>query len=564
MEFVMNSKVTVVVALILSSSVVASASEVKWTGAGADDLWTTAANWDGGKVPGTYDVIVLNPPPQRGPVIKSDLECGEIRGPVWKSSDAQVADVVGCNVTINGWWRFANKRSGVGTINIKRASVDIRGMFRMSDGGRTYGAANIVDSTVKCKGILIGDGGNGEINMSGNVLFEVEESVNMGGSPGDNPRRYEDKPLRITMNGGIFRVGGRLMCPSDKDRAGTASIKLTAGTLECKTFSHADVAYSMDIEQGAFILDGDVRAEIEQDIKSGYIRAYNGQEEVQCSYDGDKNQTIVMSSVQKKAWRPYPANRTEQVLPGTIVKCNAAQDAKIHNVYLGTSLEGVEPGAAAYLKDQSGVEFKPTLAFGQTYYWRVDTIDKAGQIDTGVIWQFTTSDGKTSKPDPHNNAAGMPFDATLGWKPGSVAASHNVYLGTDLATVGSATDPKKTSLGRSSVKLNTLKPGKLELGKRYYWRVDAVNERWIESPWKGDIWSFTVDSGKAGNPQPVDKGQWTVTNVTLKWEPAKTATAHTVYISDKLDDVKDGIKPASKAQKLLARRPDQPGQDRQG
>ena len=46
-------------------------------------------------------------------------------------------------------------------------------MFRLSDSGKTYGIANITDSTVKCKGILIGDGGNGEINMNGNVLLSL-------------------------------------------------------------------------------------------------------------------------------------------------------------------------------------------------------------------------------------------------------------------------------------------------------------------------------------------------------------------------------------------------------
>ena len=70
-----------------------------------------------------------------------------------------VVDMVGCNVVIEGWLRWANRGGGVGTININRANVDVQGMYRLCDSGRTYGITNITDSVLKCKGLLIGDGG---------------------------------------------------------------------------------------------------------------------------------------------------------------------------------------------------------------------------------------------------------------------------------------------------------------------------------------------------------------------------------------------------------------------
>jgi len=525
---------------LLIMAAVLSAAEIEWKGGGADNSWCTAGNWEEGKLPGTSDIIVLNPPPERGPVIDCDVTCGEIRGPVWKSSEPQVVDVVGCNVTINGWWRWANRGRGIATINVNRANLDIKGMFRLSDSGKTYGIANIVDSTVKCKGVLIGDGGNGEINMSGNVLFEVEDTVNMGGSPGDNPRTYEDVPLRITMNGGIFRIGGELRCPSDRDRAGKASVKLTAGTLQCKTFSHADVAYSMDIEEGVFIIAGDVTADIKKDIESGYITAFGGKDTVRCRYLSRADRTIVMASTRKKARRPFPRNRGENVKPDEKLRWRAGRgDEKTYNLYLGTSLDAVGPAARAISKGLTQNTYDPDLDFDKTYYWRVDTIDDAETLHKGLTWQFTTTDGKAYEPGPAAKAQKVASDTSLTWKPGLLATSHKVYFGTD---------PGKLA-GKGTISGNSFKPEGLELGKTYYWRVDAVNGAWKQSPWKGNVWSFTVDSGKAGNPQPVNNAQWMPTKLTLSWAPARTAMAHTVYVSDKLDDVKNGAKPVSKAQK---------------
>ena len=536
----MNTRALVIVlAVLIGSTAAQGAQEVKWTGGGADDLWTTPANWAGGKVPGPYDIIVLNPPPKRGPVINSDIRCGEIRGPVWRSSEPQVVDVADCNVTINGWWRWANSKGGVGTINVSRANLDIKGMFRLSDGGRTYGVANITDSTVKCKGVLIGDGGNGLINLNGNVLFEVEENVDMGGSSGDDSRRYEDKPLAITMNGGIFRIGGELKCPSNKDRAGTASIKLKAGTLRCKKFSHADVAYSMDIEEGLFVIAGDVTAEIKKDIESGYITAFGGKDTVRCRYMSRADITIVMASTRKKAGRCRPRNRAENVRADAKLEWRGGRNGRQYNLYLGTSLDSVAATATPVVKGLTERAFKPDLEFGRTYHWRVDTIDDKGTLHTGVTWQFVTSDGKASEPSPADKAEKAAVDTTLRWKGGVLATSHKVYLGTDPAELAE----KQTVSG------NSFKPKALELGKTYYWRVDAVNNGWKQSPWKGKVWSFTVDSGKATNPQPVDKAQWIPLTVKLSWEPAATATAHTVYCSDKLDEVKNGTCPVSKSQK---------------
>jgi len=528
---IMTRRISIIILLILTVYSVAIASvEVKWTGKGADDLWTTAGNWDGGKVPGPHDIIILNPPPGRGPVINTDINCGEMRGPVTKSGDDQVVDVVDCNVTIEGWWRWANRGRGQGTININRANVDVQGMFRLSDSGKTYGVTNIIDSVLKCKGILIGDGGNGLINMKGNSLVEVEESVNMGGSPGDNPRAYEDKPLRITMDGGVLRIGRTLMCPSDKDRAGTASIELTAGTLICKSFTHSEVPYSMNIEDGVFVIEGDVTEDIKKDIEAGYITAFGGKDTIVCRYRESLKMTVVAATNRKRARRARPANRSENVKPDTKLRWRAERrgSKNTYDVYIGTSLDAVGPDAKPAAKGLAETTFDPDLGFSKTYHWRVDAIDEAGALHKGTTWQFSTTDGKAFEPAPADKAEKVASDVSLAWKAGLLATSHQLYFGTE---------PDEL-VNKGSVSGNSFKPDGLELGRSYYWCVDAVSDAWKQSPWKGNVWSFTVDSGKATDPKPINGAQWKPTKVTLGWSAARTATSHTVYFGENVNSMK--------------------------
>ncbi len=74
----------------------------------------------------------------------------------------------------------------------------------------------------------------------------------------------------------------------------------------------------------------------------------------------------------------------------------------------------------------------------------------------------------------------------LGWSPGATAISHEVYLGTDPASVNSATtsDPEFAgSTAGPSYRVN------LEDATTYYWRVDTVTQ---SGTIKGVVWSFTT------------------------------------------------------------------------
>jgi hypothetical protein len=91
---------------------------------------------------------------------------------------------------------------------------------------------------------------------------------------------------------------------------------------------------------------------------------------------------------------------------------------------------------------------------------------------------------RAGSPSPPNGATGVSQVAVLSWNPGTHAASHEVYFGTD-----------PDALARVATKAlgdETYDPGKLAWDTTYYWRVDEVNNLHPDSPWRGNVWSFAT------------------------------------------------------------------------
>ncbi|MHC4323661.1 MAG: DUF1349 domain-containing protein [Planctomycetota bacterium] len=80
----------------------------------------------------------------------------------------------------------------------------------------------------------------------------------------------------------------------------------------------------------------------------------------------------------------------------------------------------------------------------------------------------------------------------LGWNAGAVAASHEVYFGTDSDAVKNATKSSPEYKGPKALGEESYDPGKLILNTNYYWRIDEVNDASGDSPWAGNVWSFTT------------------------------------------------------------------------
>ncbi len=88
-------------------------------------------------------------------------------------------------------------------------------------------------------------------------------------------------------------------------------------------------------------------------------------------------------------------------------------------------------------------------------------------------------------PTPGSGTAGVTPSATLTWRPGREAASHEVYLSTNKQAVIDGTAPKVATTQPSF-------PLAVDLAQTYYWKVVEVNQAKEPSTWQSEVWSFST------------------------------------------------------------------------
>ena len=148
---------------------------------------------------------------------------------------------------------------------------------------------------------------------------------------------------------------------------------------------------------------------------------------------------------------------------------------------------------------------------------------------------------KARSPEPADGSLYMNTWANLAWQAGGSAVSHDVYLGENFNDVNDGTGD--TFMGNQTGTFLLVGiigypyPGGLVTGTTYYWRVDEINDVDPNSPWKGDVWSFTVPSKKAYKSIPADGSKFLSPDITLTWTAGFGAIFHTVYFGDDFDTV---------------------------
>jgi len=191
----------------------------------------------------------------------------------------------------------------------------------------------------------------------------------------------------------------------------------------------------------------------------------------------------------KTAYEPNPADGAELVNLNARLVWTAGYGAILSTVYFGEDFDTVNNASGGLL--QGNTTYNPgTLKLAKTYYWRVDAFDGAA-THKGEIWSFTT-EGAVSGPNPSDGASGVNPSGVLSWDAGAVAASHEVYFGTDADAVANATTASPEYKGPKALGEESYDPGKLILNTTYFWRIEEVNGVNPDSPWAGNVWSFTT------------------------------------------------------------------------
>jgi hypothetical protein len=210
----------------------------------------------------------------------------------------------------------------------------------------------------------------------------------------------------------------------------------------------------------------------------------------------------------KTAYWPDPADGAESVDPDVGLSWTGGFGSKLHTVYFGENFddvnnatEGVTQGITTYTPGP--------LKLAKTYYWRIDEFD-AVTTYKGDVWSFTT-EGAVGNPNPSNGAMDVERTPVLSWTPGIYAASHQLYFGTDKDAVRNADTTSPEFKATMALGAESYDPGKLQWYTTYYWRIDEVNDTNPDSPWTGNVWSFTtadfivIDDFEDYNDYPPDE-----------------------------------------------------------
>jgi len=153
----------------------------------------------------------------------------------------------------------------------------------------------------------------------------------------------------------------------------------------------------------------------------------------------------------------------------------------------------------------------------------------------GQIWPYAWA------PGPADGALHPDTWVNISWNPGGFAVSHDVYLGDNFDNVNDGTED--TFRGNQAETFFVAGfpgfpyPDGLVPGTTYYWRIDEVNDTEPNSPWKGEIWSFSVPPKTAYYPEPADGAELVDLTASLSWTEGFGAKLHTVYFGDNFDDV---------------------------
>jgi hypothetical protein len=191
----------------------------------------------------------------------------------------------------------------------------------------------------------------------------------------------------------------------------------------------------------------------------------------------------------KTAYYPEPADGAEFIDQNVQLTWTAGFGAKIHYVVFGEDFDEVSNTAMGV--PNGTTSYNPgSLKLAKTYYWRVDESD-GFETYKGEVWSFTTL-GAVSGPNPADGAEDVKPSVILSWDAGAVAASHEVYFGTDEDAVKNATTTSPEYKGPKALGEESYDPGNLTLNTAYYWRIDEVNGINPDSPWEGNVWSFTT------------------------------------------------------------------------
>jgi len=364
--------------------------------------------------------------------------------------------------------------------------------------GSVYADLNILQGQSQT---ITGSYSDTHFNIAGTLIVEPGADVTFSGRGAINGDRDYGTEVgaEIIMNGGTFHLlgdsaGDRLTMGEGKD----AYLIINDGYF--RVGSEESIG-----DQGDFKLGDESGGAHRIYINAGTLRAHRMEVDGGNGNEGNRNSHIIISA-------------------GTLI------------------VENLGEGDPSYWVTAINVDTGlPVLMPGEGYDSLVISDYNDGKIVTAVLGC------RAMQPYPEREAENLCPDVVLSWQPGPKTQptnGHDVYFGTNFDDVNNATG-STTGIykGRQTAAEYDPSPD-LQLGQTYYWRVDQINNLEPASPWKGWVWSFTVNDGTAFDPDPADEATDVPLEPILSWTAGCLATSHDVYFSTSFDAV-DNMEPSA-------------------
>jgi hypothetical protein len=224
-----------------------------------------------------------------------------------------------------------------------------------------------------------------------------------------------------------------------------------------------------------------------------------------------------------------------------------------HDIYV----DGIE----IFKGNQQGIDGRFSLSDTLLLFaagYNQDGDDATINVSTIAIWDVPLNSdeiltlghaGQSSFGDYPQAAGPVPADGALhadtwvnmAWRAGDFAVSHDVYLGDNFDDVDVGSE--STFVGNQAETFTVAGfpgfpyPDGLVPGTTYYWRIDEVNDAEPNSPWKGEIWSFSIPPKTAYFPDPANGDEGVSVDLQLSWTPGFGSKLHYVYFGDTFDEV---------------------------
>ena len=343
--------------LVLSLMVDVQAAVVNWTGAGADDLWSTPENWSSGALPTAADKARIQAVPGARIVNEGAVALDSWVG-AGQSGDLTVD---GGTLTTSSFIVVARQASGEGILNMVSGTITAGGNLYVGHTG--VGTLNMTGGTITAPTIVLPHNGTGHVNLDGGILG-----------------------------------------------AGTLNMQQVAGT---------EIVGTMDVRAGTLILNGNDLAVVQGYIDNGWITAYEGQGTLNLEYDDVADQTTLTAlhnlnpfPADRGSVAPG-AVELSWTLPDP---CVPGEPVAV-DVYLSDDLEALQmftdPASIQVVNQQSVSSVAVQTQAKTRYYWAVDTyIGDPNDPIFGSIFTFMV-DNLPPKVDAGTNAVTWLVDGVM-------------------------------------------------------------------------------------------------------------------------------------------------------